>query len=134
MSWEWIAIVFGILIVLTRLPLVLRPPQALTLYRGMWATDGRARALGCLYLAIALACLGAAVDTSGLVTDLLLALAGVCLAAAVWALAAPSHFRDVADRVFHFVEESIGTAAIRALGAIGVSVGALLITIGVRAL
>ena len=134
MYWAWMAIGFGALIVVSRAPVVFRPPEGLELYRGLWATDGRARAFGGLYLALGLACFGGAAETSGIPVQLLVFLGALLLGIAAWVLAAPAHFRGIADRVVRFVGESVDAAIIRGLALLGVSVGALLIYVGVRAL
>ncbi len=132
MSWPWILIAIGALVVVTRAPLIFRP--TLTLYRGLWATNGRVRALGGLYVALGLASILGAGQTTGVPSQLLLALAAVLLGIATWLLAAPAHFRSVADGVVQFVEGSVDTAAVRFLGVLAVAVGATLVWFGARAL
>ncbi len=55
MDWAWLAIGFGALIIVTRAPLIFRPPETMELYRGIVATDARARVMGGLYLVMGLA-------------------------------------------------------------------------------
>jgi hypothetical protein len=129
-----LAIGFGALIILTRAPLIVRPPEALELYRGLWATNARARAMGVLYLALGLACILGAAETSGITRQLLYVFAVVLLAVTAWMLAAPTQFRAVADRVVLFMEESVDAAAIRVLALLGVCIGGVLIWLGIRAL
>ncbi len=134
MDWAWLAIGVGALVVVTRAPLVIRPPEAMVLYRGLVATDPRVRACGMVYFAGGLASLAATLETSGLARQCLLVLAIVFLAATVWMMAAPAHFRGFVDGVLRFSEESVDAAALRGLGMLGVGVGALLIIWGARAL
>ena len=134
MDWAWPAIVIGALVIVTRGPLIFRPPETLALYRGLWATDARLRGMSGLYLAMGLACFWAAARASGVPLQLLVFLGALLLLVTAWTLFAPAHFRSIADGVFSFIEESVDTAAIRGLGAVAVSVGLLLVYAGVRAL
>lgn len=134
MSWAWLAIGLGALIIVTRAPLIVRPSQTLELYRGLWATDARARALALLYLALAVACFLAAREASEPARSVLYLLTCVLVAVTAWGCAMPGHFRGVIDRIVLFVEHALDTAAIRALAVFAVCLGGLLIWLGVRAL
>ncbi len=134
MDWAWLAIGFGALIIVTRAPLIFRPPETMEFFRGIVATDARARVMGGLYLVLGLACFGATEEASGFARQLLFIFVVVFLAMAVWALATAAHFRSTIDRISRFAEERINAAVIRGLGILGVAVGALLVYVGVRAL
>lgn len=134
MHWAGLAIGIGALIVVTRAPLVVRPAETLDLYRRLLATNARARALGVLYLAMAIACLAAAADTGGAPRQILFLLVVVFSATTVWTTAAPAHFRGFVDGWFRFIETSVDPAAVRGLGMLGVGFGGLLIWWGVGAL
>ena len=134
MYWAGLAIGIGALIIVTRAPLIFRPPETLAFYRGLLATDGHARAIGGFYLALGLARFGVAAETSGIPRQFLIFFAVFLLAMAVFAFAVPARFRATVDRIFLFVEESVDPALIRVLGIVGVAVGGLLVYLGVRAL
>jgi hypothetical protein len=134
MSWAWLAIGFGALIIVTRLPLIVRPSETLELYRGLWATDARARGFSVLYVMLGVACFLVARETSGTPHQILVALTLALGAIAVWLLAAPAHFRGVIDRILSMVEASIDAAAMRVIASLAVALGAGLVWLGVRAL
>ncbi len=130
MSWPWIVIGIGALVILTRGPLIFSPTATLAFYQEIWATDGRVRVGGALFVALGLGILGAAPAT----TQLPLAIGTVLLGVAAWMLAVPAHFRSFVDGVMSFIEESVDSAAVRFLGVLAVAIGAFLIWLGARAL
>jgi hypothetical protein len=134
MTGSWILLTLGLAVVVTRAPLIFRPSGALAVYGRLVATSGRARALGALYSVLGLGSVHAAWQAGGVATQLLFALGIVLLGMAAWLLAAPDHFRGVADGVLRFARESVDTALVRLLGVLGVGVGTLLIWLGAGAL
>ena len=134
MDWAWLAIGFGFLVIVTRTPLIFRPPETLAIYRGLYATDTRVRVMGGFFLVLGLLCIDGFAEASAVPRQLLVTFAVLFVAMAAWALAATAHFRATIGSIFHFIEESVDQALIRGLGILAVGLGGLLVYAGVRAL
>ena len=94
MIWAWLAIVMGVLVIATRLPLVLRPIETLWTWRKMLGTDGRVRILGLVYVALTVVCLvgaeqAAASEPDAAPASILLIFGVMCAGGADWTLTRP---------------------------------------------
>jgi hypothetical protein len=128
-----VVIVLGVLVIVTRAPLIFRPTATLESYRAMFATDARARAIGGLYLGLGVLSIWILPATSGAARTLLIGFAALTLAMTGWSLFAPGHFRGFVDGMLR-VTEGFDPAAIRAIRVFAVIVGVLLVNWGVQAL
>jgi len=136
MSWAVVAIVFGILILVTRAPLLIRPDETLAsfdrLINTVLGTDARVRVLGVVYIVIAAACLTLSDSAPSGLRLAIRIIGAACVGAAVWTLLAPETFRAFFDRMLSGLATRPGI--VRGLGALAVAIGALFIVLGVRAL
>ncbi len=136
MTWAIVAIAFGIVILLTRGPLLLWPEKALAMadppLQALLATDARVRALGIVYAAMAAACLGASDTAAPELRIAIVVIGASCVLGAVWALAAPASFRNLYDRARRKLENR--PIETRALGALSIAFGLLFIVLGLQAI
>lgn len=132
MDWvSIVCIVVGILIIVTRGPLLFAPTATLQAYdRLIFATHARLRILGAC-----LAILGAALLTLpfgvGWLVGFFQVLGWIMAAAAIWILIFPDVFRRIGRGVFNFFENSVDDAILRFFGFVAAVAGVALIYVGI---
>lgn len=141
MSWAWLAILLGALIVGSRSSLIFDPKGTIELYQRITAallgTDLRVRTLGVVYAAFAALCFagggasGHDPRSAGLVS-ILMVVGVLCVGAAIWTIAFPSRFRGTIEEIYAALARS--PRGTRAIGVVALWFGAVLIVLGVQAL
>ena len=135
MSFLEIAVVLvGVLVAASRAPLVVAPQASLDWYERLVRSDaalrGVAALLGVLGVALIFLSRGERDARLGLLT-----LLGAILAlGALWLLAWPASYREIALAFFDFIRSSADRVLVRGLGLLGVAVGLALVYAGIYAL
>jgi uncharacterized protein YjeT (DUF2065 family) len=120
--------VWGVLIVLTRGPLIFAPQATLGMYRKLLETDARIRVLGACVVALGVALAVSARGVDQTAAQVLFAIACLmALGAAIFLLLFPSAYRELAYTFLAAVEDP---TTLRAIGVLGVGIGAILIYLG----
>ena len=131
---DWFSIVFvvgGILIIVTRVPLLFAPNATLRAYdRLIFATNARLRTFG-----VGLVILGAALLAlpfgAGRLAGFLHLLGWIMAAASLWILIFPDVYRRFGRGVFNFLENSVDDAILRFFGFVAAVAGVALIYVGI---
>ena len=124
-----LCILIGLLIIVSRGPMIFAPQGTLRFYHDLVSTDARVR-----WIAVGIAALAAALVAlplgEGAMAGILRFLGWLWVAAAVWLLVQPSQYRSVAGGVVGFLEHSTDEAVVRLIGVLAVGLGIALILYG----
>ena len=124
-------IVFGILIVVSRGPLIFAPNATLRAWdRLIFATNARLRAFGVFVGILAVSLILLPFGEGGL-AKFLHGLGWVVAAETLWILLLPNLFRGFARSVFHFLESSVDDVILRFGGLLAVLAGLALVYVGI---
>ncbi len=124
-----VSILFGLLIIATRGPLIFAPEGTIRVFLRLIETPARIRALACVLLLIGLASLGSVSGGGGTLAVVIEVIGWWMLAASGFLLLAPSVYQRLARNIM----EAFGASALRAIGFLGVGVGALFVYFGAAA-
>lgn len=130
-----LCVLIGMLIMLLRAPLIFAPIATLDLFEGLITSNTKIRVLGFVIGAPALGLIAFADGSGGVgganaLKGLLLAVGWLLAGVTVVLLLAPGLYRSFAASILAAMRRSVDTAFIRALGVIGVSIGAALVYAG----
>jgi uncharacterized protein YjeT (DUF2065 family) len=125
----YISIILGVLIIISRGPLIFRPDATREFYLKMIATRARIRVLGLVVLALGTAMVFSVHEAPGAASVFFAGLGYLMAAAAFFLLLAfPSIFKLVAEAFI----EAMDNVILRGLGVLAVGVGAFFIWLGFR--
>ncbi len=125
-----LSVLIGILIIVTRGPMVFAPTATLRVLRKLVSTDRRVRGLALAVAPLALALVALPLGEGGLAAILRI-FGWLWGSAAIWLLVTPGSYRSVVRVVLDFFERS-GETTVRAMGIVAVGLGVALIYFGVR--
>lgn len=128
-----VCVLIGLLIIVSRGPLIIAPGPTIDFYERLVSTDARVRLVGCVVAAVSAALL-AAPPARNAPAFWFEAFGGLLALVALWLLAWPKGFRRLADGVFSFARDSVDAAIVRGLGAAAVALGAWLVYVGIKIL
>jgi uncharacterized protein YjeT (DUF2065 family) len=113
----------GILVIVVRGPLIFAPAATIGFYRQLLSTDTRVRVVGVVGAGLGLALVFSAQNASALAV-----LGWVLVTGSLLLLGFPASYRSIADNVLDFAE---GDRVLRrVVGAIGVTIGVVLVYLG----
>ncbi len=121
----------GVLIVLARGPLIVAPQATLGIYRKLLETHARIRIIGACVVALGVAMAVSAQDVDRTAAEVIFAISVTIALGALLLLVYPSAYKRLADTVLAAVEDP---TTLRAIGVLGVGIGASLIYLGLWSL
>ncbi len=127
-------VALGLLVILSRAPLVVAPGATLRSYRKLLASTARTRTLGVLVLALGMAVVIPAWGVERTLVRVLEVLGWLLCFGGALLLVFPAAFRLLADNLLRAASEAVDEAFLRVVGLIAVAVGAALIYVGLRIL
>jgi uncharacterized protein YjeT (DUF2065 family) len=125
-----LCILLGVLIIVTRGPMIVAPRATLRFYERLLSTDARVRGIGLVIGPLAVALVAFTSGEEG-AAGILRALGWLSAAATLWLLAVPSSYRRLAQGVLDFFESSVDPAIVRIIGLLAVAIGVALIYVGI---
>lgn len=117
----------GVLIILARFPLIVAPDATLRLYRRLIATPTGVRGLGLLLAVVAVALIAASSGGGRLFAQLMGALGWLLAALSGFLLIFPTVYQRLASSILSGISDPL---TLRAIGALGVGIGAGLLALG----
>ena len=123
-------VLVGILIIVSRGPLIVAPTATLRVYDKLISTDARIRGFGVGLAPIAVGLIGLPLGERPS-AEILRAFGWLWAAVTLWLLFAPGSYRRFARGVLDFVESSVDEAVVRISGILAVALGVWLIYFGV---
>jgi hypothetical protein len=121
-----IAVALGVLLIVSRGPLLVAPEATTAFYRGLLSNPLRVRALGVMLGLLGVATIATGSAPEGLVHYVLLGVGWLMALAAPILMVAPSLYMGLADAVLEQAQ-SADAAILRGLGALGIAIGGLLV-------
>ena len=112
----------GILIVVTRGPLLIAPARTVSAYRSMAATNLRVRILSLVVASVGALMVWSSSGANGTAATIMYAWGCLMLPAVLFLVLAPATYREVVDIFF-----DMGDEALRFLGALGTLIGVYMI-------
>jgi uncharacterized protein YjeT (DUF2065 family) len=126
-----LCVIGGLLIIVSRGPLIVAPRPTIAFYRRIFTTNARVRMVGLLIAGLAAAAF--LTPPGGQTSEFWLqVIGGVMSIAAVWLFVAPGTYRTLAYAVLDFFEDSTDTAILRAVGLLAVAIGVWFVYLGLR--
>ena len=130
-SLSVICIGVGILVIVSRGPLIFAPSATLRFYdRWLFSTNARCRALGVVIATVAMA-LFLLPFGDGPLAGFFYAVGWLAAAEALWFCVLPDSVRRVVNAIYSFLENSIPAPVLRVFGVLGVLAGLAFIYVGV---
>ena len=123
-----VLVLLGLMIALTRAPLIVAPEATRAFYLKWFETDGRMRALGGLVVAMGLLMIWAAYGETGTAASLVYGLGLFMAALAAFFAALPGPARNLATSIW----SKFSTATLRTLGAVAVIFGLAIAAYGLN--
>ncbi len=127
-------VALGLLVILSRAPLVVAPAATLRSYRKLLASTARTRIVGVLVLVLGVAVVTPAWGIERTVVQVLAVLGWLLCFGGALLLVFPAAFRLLADNLLRAASDAVDGAFLRVVGVIAVAVGAGLIYVGLRIL
>ena len=130
-SLSIICIAVGILVIVSRCPLIFAPSATLCFYdRWLLSTNARFRALGVVFATLAMALLFSDFG-EGVLAGLLHTFGWFMATVALLFLVLPNVLRRFVQTIFGYIEESVDDGIVRIVGLLAVVFGFALIYVGV---
>ena len=124
-----VSIILGFLIIATRGPLIFAPQGTLRVYLRVIKSPAQIRALACVLALMGLAALRGAAGSEGTLSTAIEVIGVWLLAGSVFLLLLPAIYQRFARSIL----DALDSTALRALGLVGVGVGALFVYFGAAA-
>lgn len=125
-----VSVLFGVVIILLRAPLIFAPERTIEFYRRLVATDTRLRIIGILFAVLALSMIGVAWGSTETAPRVLFFFGWFLAAGAVVLVGFSPFYRRFAESLLDLMRDGIDPLLLRAIGAVAVGVGALFVYLG----
>ena len=129
-SLSIICIGVGIVVIVSRAPLIFAPSATLRSTRWLFSTNARCRAFGVMFATLAMALLFSDFGV-GALAGFLHAAGWVVATVALLFLVLPNVLRRILRTIFGYIEKSVDERIMRVVGFLGVVFGLALIYVGV---
>jgi hypothetical protein len=127
-----VTILFGVLVIVIRSPLIFAPERTIDFYGRLVATDTRVRLIGVILAVFGLSMIGFAWGSTGTASRFLLGFGWFLGFGAAVLLGFTSRWRGFAESFMGLMRDGMDALVLRAIGAIAVAVGALFVYLGLE--
>jgi uncharacterized protein YjeT (DUF2065 family) len=128
---SFLLVSIGVLIIVTRAPLIFAPSATLRFAAKLVSTDLRVRGWGLVLVPMSAALIVLPIG-SGAAHESIRGFGWICAAATLWLLIAPATYRRSSIGVLDFLESSVDLAVLRIIGLVAVVIGILVIYLGLH--
>ena len=127
-----VSIVFGVILIVVRSPLIFAPERTIDFYRRLIATDTRVRIVGVLLAVIGLSMIGLAWGSTETVPRVLFGFGWFLAVGAAVLLGFSSRWRRMAESFLDLARDGMDPLVLRAIGVLAVAIGALFVYLGLE--
>jgi uncharacterized protein YjeT (DUF2065 family) len=129
-----VSIVFGVLVIVFRGPLIFAPGRTIDFYRRLIATDTRVRIIGVPIAVIGLSMIGLAWDSTETAPRVLFGFGWFLAVGAAVLLGLSSRWRRMAESFMVLMRDGMDPMVLRFIGVVAVAIGALFVYLGLEVL